>query len=171
MRFAEFEEKVKEVERARCVAPTAARAVPASAWHAQRSVSMPGGTVPPHVPRPCFTLHGYVAPFSSLALLWACTRARRATPALPNPSYHSPTHFGACRAIYKYALDHLPKSQAGELYRRFVQFEKQQGDREGIEVRPPCWRGEGAMRALPARHVEERCPLVHEASGSPCGHG
>lgn len=37
------------------------------------------------------------------------------------------------RAIYKYALDHLPKSQAGELYRRFVQFEKQLGDREGIE--------------------------------------
>ena len=38
------------------------------------------------------------------------------------------------RAIYKYALDHLPKSQAGELYKRFVAFEKQQGDREGIEV-------------------------------------
>ncbi|KAL4860107.1 Crooked neck-like protein 1 [Chlorella vulgaris] len=38
------------------------------------------------------------------------------------------------RAIYKYALDHLPKSQAGELYRRFVQFEKQLGDREGIEA-------------------------------------
>lgn len=48
-----------------------------------------------------------------------------------------------CSAIYKYALDHLPKSQAGELYRRFVQFEKQLGDREGIEVSaapplPPC---------------------------------
>ena len=43
-----------------------------------------------------------------------------------------------CSAIYKYALDHLPKSQAGELYRRFVQFEKQQGDREGIEVGGPA---------------------------------
>ena len=44
-----------------------------------------------------------------------------------------------CSAIFKYALDHLPKSQAGELYGRFVQFEKQQGDREGIEVRAvPC---------------------------------
>lgn len=37
------------------------------------------------------------------------------------------------RAIYKYALDHLPKAQAQALYARFVQFEKQHGDREGIE--------------------------------------
>lgn len=38
------------------------------------------------------------------------------------------------RAIYKYALDHLPRSQATNVYRRFVTFEKQHGDREGIEV-------------------------------------
>eukprot|EP00877_Chromochloris_zofingiensis_P007788 jgi/Chrzof1/3262/Cz12g18090.t1 len=37
------------------------------------------------------------------------------------------------RAIYKYALDHLPKAQAEVLYQRFVAFEKQHGDREGIE--------------------------------------
>uniref|UniRef100_A0A7S0RPR7 Pre-mRNA-splicing factor Syf1/CRNKL1-like C-terminal HAT-repeats domain-containing protein n=1 Tax=Pyramimonas obovata TaxID=1411642 RepID=A0A7S0RPR7_9CHLO len=37
------------------------------------------------------------------------------------------------RTIFKYALDHIPKSQATELYRRFVTFEKQHGDREGIE--------------------------------------
>lgn len=37
------------------------------------------------------------------------------------------------RAIYKYALDHLPKAQAQSLYARFVQFEKQHGDRAGIE--------------------------------------
>lgn len=37
------------------------------------------------------------------------------------------------RAIYKYALDHIPKGQAENLYRRFVTFEKQHGDREGIE--------------------------------------
>jgi crooked neck len=37
------------------------------------------------------------------------------------------------RTIFKYALDHIPKSQAAELYRRFVTFEKQHGDREGIE--------------------------------------
>jgi crooked neck len=37
------------------------------------------------------------------------------------------------RVIYKYALDTLPKSQAEELYKRYVQFEKQHGDRAGIE--------------------------------------
>ncbi|KAG1678894.1 hypothetical protein FOA52_003562 [Chlamydomonas sp. UWO 241] len=37
------------------------------------------------------------------------------------------------RAIYKYALDHIPKGQAESLYQRFVSFEKQHGDREGIE--------------------------------------
>jgi len=37
------------------------------------------------------------------------------------------------RAIYKYALDHLPKQQAQALYARFVTFEKQHGDRAGIE--------------------------------------
>lgn len=39
------------------------------------------------------------------------------------------------RAIYKYALDHIPKHQADAVYQRFVAFEKQHGDREGIEVR------------------------------------
>ena len=38
------------------------------------------------------------------------------------------------RAIYKYALDHIPKAQADGVYQRFVVFEKQHGDREGIEV-------------------------------------
>mmetsp|Transcript_35189 Transcript_35189/g.67252 ORF Transcript_35189/g.67252 Transcript_35189/m.67252 type:complete len:729 (-) Transcript_35189:192-2378(-) len=37
------------------------------------------------------------------------------------------------RFIYKFALDHIPKGQANDLYRRFVQFEKQHGDRDGIE--------------------------------------
>ncbi|BAF17011.1 uncharacterized protein [Oryza sativa Japonica Group] len=37
------------------------------------------------------------------------------------------------RAIYKYALDRVPKGQAEELYRKFLAFEKQFGDREGIE--------------------------------------
>lgn len=39
------------------------------------------------------------------------------------------------RAIYRYALDHIPKNQADTVYQRFVSFEKQYGDREGIEVR------------------------------------
>ena len=37
------------------------------------------------------------------------------------------------RAIYKYALDHLPKDEAAQLYQAFVVFEKQHGEREGIE--------------------------------------
>ncbi|ONK81203.1 uncharacterized protein A4U43_C01F26420 [Asparagus officinalis] len=37
------------------------------------------------------------------------------------------------RCIYKYALDHIPKGRAEDLYRKFVAFEKQFGDREGIE--------------------------------------
>jgi crooked neck len=37
------------------------------------------------------------------------------------------------RAIFKFALDSIPKSKAGELYQAFVAFEKQHGDREGIE--------------------------------------
>jgi len=37
------------------------------------------------------------------------------------------------RVIYKYALEALPKSKAAELYKKYVQFEKQHGDRRGIE--------------------------------------
>jgi len=37
------------------------------------------------------------------------------------------------RAIFKFALDSIPKSKANELYQAFVAFEKQHGDREGIE--------------------------------------
>ncbi|KAG0613603.1 hypothetical protein M758_6G115000 [Ceratodon purpureus] len=37
------------------------------------------------------------------------------------------------RVIYKYALDHIPKEKAKTIYQKFVLFEKQYGDREGIE--------------------------------------
>ncbi|KAF7150540.1 hypothetical protein RHSIM_Rhsim02G0241000 [Rhododendron simsii] len=37
------------------------------------------------------------------------------------------------RCIYKFALDHIPKGRAEDLYRKFVAFEKQFGDKEGIE--------------------------------------
>ncbi|KAH3765642.1 CGI-201 protein, short form [Pelomyxa schiedti] len=37
------------------------------------------------------------------------------------------------RAIYKYALDHIEKPKAQDLYRMFVAFEKTHGDRVGIE--------------------------------------
>jgi crooked neck len=37
------------------------------------------------------------------------------------------------RVIYKYALENLPKSEAQELYKTYISFEKQHGDREGIE--------------------------------------
>lgn len=38
------------------------------------------------------------------------------------------------RAIYKYALDKVPKDQATQMYRAYVAFEKQHGDGNGIEV-------------------------------------
>ena len=41
--------------------------------------------------------------------------------------------FERARAIFKYALDHVPKGKAEALYARFVTFEKQHGDRETIE--------------------------------------
>ncbi|KAG9148525.1 hypothetical protein Leryth_025045 [Lithospermum erythrorhizon] len=37
------------------------------------------------------------------------------------------------RCICKSALDHIPKGKAEDLYRKFVTFEKQYGDKEGIE--------------------------------------
>lgn len=37
------------------------------------------------------------------------------------------------RAIYKYALDHMPRSQSQNLHKNYTQFEKQFGDREGVE--------------------------------------
>lgn len=37
------------------------------------------------------------------------------------------------RAIYKFALDNLPKGHAEDLYRDFMTFEKKYGDKEGIE--------------------------------------
>lgn len=37
------------------------------------------------------------------------------------------------RCIYRYALDHVPKGRAEDLYKKYVAFEKQYGDREGIE--------------------------------------
>lgn len=41
--------------------------------------------------------------------------------------------FERARAIYKLALDRLPKAAARELYKSFVAFEKKHGDRENIE--------------------------------------
>jgi crooked neck len=38
------------------------------------------------------------------------------------------------RGIYKFALDKVDKKQASEIYKAYVSFEKQHGDREGIEV-------------------------------------
>ena len=37
------------------------------------------------------------------------------------------------RAIYKYALDNIPKQMAQEIYKLFIAFEKQNGDRAAIE--------------------------------------
>ena len=51
------------------------------------------------------------------------------------------------RAIYKYALDHIPKGQAQDVYKRFVAFEKQHGDREGIEVHGLYYRQQALQPA------------------------
>ena len=40
------------------------------------------------------------------------------------------------RAIFKFALDHIPRAQAQNVYERFIAFEKQHGDRSGIEAGP-----------------------------------
>ncbi|KAF2162212.1 hypothetical protein M409DRAFT_58333 [Zasmidium cellare ATCC 36951] len=37
------------------------------------------------------------------------------------------------RAIYKYALDRMPRSKSAILHKMYTQFEKQFGDREGVE--------------------------------------
>jgi crooked neck len=37
--------------------------------------------------------------------------------------------FERARAIYKYALDHIPKKEAQELYKMWISFEKKNGDR------------------------------------------
>ncbi|RUS30202.1 LOW QUALITY PROTEIN: crooked neck protein [Jimgerdemannia flammicorona] len=41
--------------------------------------------------------------------------------------------YDRARVIYKYALDRLPKSKSESLYNHYTQFEKQYGDKEGIE--------------------------------------
>jgi hypothetical protein len=57
------------------------------------------------------------------------------------------------RAIFKYALDHLPKAQAEHLYQRFVTFEKQHGDRWVKYLR--WWRRAG-KEGVGGRDGEER---------------
>lgn len=37
------------------------------------------------------------------------------------------------RAIYKYALDRMPRSQSANLHKHYTTFEKQYGDQEGVE--------------------------------------
>lgn len=41
--------------------------------------------------------------------------------------------YDRARAIYKYALDRMPRSKSVNLYQAYSQFEKQFGDREGVE--------------------------------------
>ena len=41
--------------------------------------------------------------------------------------------YDRARVLYKFALDKFPKAQAADLYREFITFEKQHGDRVGIE--------------------------------------
>eukprot|EP00823_Brevimastigomonas_motovehiculus_P008583 TRINITY_DN788_c0_g1_i1.p1 TRINITY_DN788_c0_g1~~TRINITY_DN788_c0_g1_i1.p1 ORF type:complete len:754 (+),score=180.99 TRINITY_DN788_c0_g1_i1:63-2324(+) len=41
--------------------------------------------------------------------------------------------YARARAIFKYALDHIPKSKVDTLFKAYTSFEKQYGDREGVE--------------------------------------
>ena len=41
--------------------------------------------------------------------------------------------YDRARTIYKYALEHIPKQEAQELFKSYTQFEKKYGDRAGIE--------------------------------------
>ena len=41
--------------------------------------------------------------------------------------------FDRARGIYKYALDHIPKSQAVNLYYRYTTFEKKHGSRTEVD--------------------------------------
>ena len=41
--------------------------------------------------------------------------------------------YDRCRAIYKYALDRLPRSRSTVLHKSYTTFEKQHGNREGVE--------------------------------------
>ena len=49
------------------------------------------------------------------------------------PFPQSPAHGALFFAPVRYALDNLPKHQAQECYKSFIAFEKQHGDRDGIE--------------------------------------
>lgn len=65
------------------------------------------------------------------------------------------------RAIYKYALDHIPRAQADNVYRRFVSFEKQHGDREGIEViHAPCFHSNRAAPTMQAATLNHSCAYL-----------
>jgi hypothetical protein len=57
----------------------------------------------------------------------------------------------------RYALDHIPKNQATSLYQRFVSFEKQHGDRQGIED----------VVVSKRRWVCKQGPLDHSYAGQP----
>ena len=72
------------------------------------------------------------------------------------------------RAIYKYARDHLPRSQATNVYRRFVTFEKQHGDREGIEVLPSSRITPTHLPSFPLPLQILSCTLVRERTLQPC---
>lgn len=41
--------------------------------------------------------------------------------------------YDRARVVYKYALEHLPKGQTNNLYKEYTQFEKQFGQKDGIE--------------------------------------
>ncbi|KAI3792591.1 hypothetical protein L2E82_06474 [Cichorium intybus] len=121
--YIKFELRYNEIERARSIYERFVKCIPkVTAWIRYAKFEMKNGEIPRA--RNCYeravdkladdeeaeTLFVAFAEFEE-----KCKETERA------------------RCIYKFALDHIPKGRAEDLYRKFVAFEKQYGDKEGIE--------------------------------------
>ncbi|KAK9067586.1 hypothetical protein SSX86_011697 [Deinandra increscens subsp. villosa] len=122
--YIKFELRYNETERARAIYERFVRCTPkAGAWIRYAKFEMKNGEI--SRARNCYEraaakLEDYDEEAETLFVAFAefeemCKEPERA------------------RCLYKFALDHIPKGRAEVLYRKFVAFEKQYGDREGIE--------------------------------------
>lgn len=140
--YIKFELRYNEVERARAIFEKYARCLPAvRTWVKYAKFEMKGGDVPRA--RACYERAvqelGEDGQTQELFVAFAEFEERC-------------KEFERARAIYKHALDHIPRGEAEDLYRRFVAFEKQHGDREGIEdviVGKRRFEYEAAVRRAP----------------------
>ncbi|KAJ4874829.1 Tetratricopeptide-like helical domain protein [Raphanus sativus] len=66
------------------------------------------------------------------------------------------------RFIYKFALDHIPTGRAKDLYKKFVAFYKQCGDKDGM---PLLGRGGFSMKMKARWRATEQAPESDRTSG------